>query len=145
MQTRSGSIGVQLTIPIFTGGMRSAKHDEAVALADKARRDADAARQGVAQRIRAAYLAVRSGLAQSKALEQGVLSAESKLDATRIGRDVGARTTADVLNAQQAYFGIRSALTRARYQILISALELDAAGGVLDESRLARVNAFLAP
>lgn len=145
MQSRSGSIGVQLTIPIFTGGMRSARHEEAIALADKARSDAEAARQGVVQRIRAAYLAVRSGLAQSKALEQGLVSSESKLDATRIGREVGARTTADVLNAQQAYFGVRNALTRTRYQILVSVLELDAASGTLDEQRLARVNALLAP
>ena len=145
MHSRSGSIGLQLNIPLFTGGMRSAKYDEAVALVEKARSDTEAARQGVSQRIRAAYLALRSGLAQSKALEQGLLSSESKLDATRIGREVGARTTADVLNAQQAYFGVRNALTRTRYQILFSALELEAASGTLDEQRLSRVNAFLAP
>ena len=143
MHSRSGSIGVQLNIPLFTGGMRSTKYDEAVALAEKARSDVNVARQGVSQRIRAAYLALRSGLAQGKALEQGLLSAESKLEATRIGREVGARTTADVLNAQQAYFGVRNALMRTHYQILFSALELDAARGVLDEPRLAHVNAFL--
>ena len=133
----------QLNIPLFTGGMRSSKYDEAVALAEKARSDVNVARQGVSQRIRAAYLALRSGLAQGKALEQGLVSAESKLEATRIGREVGARTTADVLNAQQAYFGVRNALMRTHYQILFSALELDAARGVLDEPRLAHVNAFL--
>jgi outer membrane protein len=140
---RSGSIGLQLTIPLFTGGMRSAKHDEAVALADKARNDAQAARQAVTQRVRAAYLALTTGLEQQRALKQGVVSAQSKLDATRTGQELGARTTADVLNAQQAYYGVRNALTRTHYQILSSALDLAAATGALDEQKLGRVNALL--
>lgn len=143
MSSRSSSIGLQLTIPIFTGGMRSAKYEEAVALAEKARSDSEVSRQAVTQRIRAAYLSLNSGLAQGKALEQGLLSAQSKLDATRIGREVGARTTADVLNAQQAYFSAKNMLVRTHYQILFSALELAAASGGLDEQRLSRVNAFL--
>ena len=140
---RTGSIGLQLNIPIYTGGMRSAKYDEAIALAEKARQDTEVSRQMVSQRIRAAYLSLKSGLAQNRALEQGLISAESKLDATRIGQEVGARTTSDVLNAQQAYFSVTNNLTRTRYQILFSSLDLDAASGALDEQRLNRVNAFL--
>lgn len=140
---RTGSIGVQLNIPIFTGGMRSAKYDEAIALAEKARQDTEVSRQLVSQRIRAAYLSLKSGLEQNRALEQGLISAQSKLDATQIGREVGARTTSDVLNAQQAYFSVTNNLTRTRYQILFSSLDLDAASGALDEQRLNRVNAFL--
>ena len=143
VHARSGAIGVQLTIPLFTGGMRSAKHDEAVALADKARSDTQVARQAVAQRVRAAYLSLTSGLEQSRALAQGLLSAQLQLDATRTGREVGARTTSDVLNAQQAYFGVKNNLVRTHYQILYSALDLAAATGSLDEQKLGRVNAFL--
>ena len=78
-----------------------------------------------------------------QALKQGVLSAQSKLDSTRTGQEVGARTTVDVLNAQQAYYGVRNALTRTHYQILFSALDLAAAMGALDEQKLGRVNALL--
>ena len=141
---RSSSIGVQLTVPIFTGGMRSAKHDEAVALAEKARMDLDAARQGTTQHVRAAYLAFRSGVEQVKAYEQGLLSAQAKLDATRTGQEVGARTTADVLNAQQAYFGMTNILPRARSQLLFAAFDLASASGTADEALLRRVNGFLA-
>lgn len=143
MDSRSGSIGLQLTIPIYTGGMRSSKYDEAIALAEKARRDTEVSRQLVSQRVRAAYLSLKSGLEQGKALEQGLVSAQSKLDATLIGREVGARTTSDVLNAQQAFFNARNNLTRTHYQILYSALDLAAATGEIDEQRLSRVNAFL--
>ena len=140
---RSGSIGVQVTIPIFTGGMRSAKYDEAAALSEKARWDTDAERQRVGQRIRASYLAYKSGIAQVLAFEQGVLSAQSKLDATRIGQEVGARTTSDVLNAQQAFFAVRNNLVRARYQVLLAVLDVAAATGTANEDLLRRVNAFL--
>lgn len=142
---RSGSLGVQLTIPIYTGGMRSAKYEEAIALAEKARQDTEVSRQMISQRIRSAYLSLRSGLERSKALKQGLISAQSKLEATRIGREVGARTTSDVLNAQQAYFTVINDLVRTRYQILFSDLELAVASGSMNEQRLNRVNRFLLP
>jgi len=140
---RSGSIGVQVTIPIYTGGMRSAKYEEAIALAEKARQDTEVSRQIISQRIRLAYLSLRSGLERSKALKQGLISAQSKLEATRIGREIGARTTSDVLNAQQAYFAVMNDLIRTRYQILFSDLDLAAASGAMNEQRLNRVNLFL--
>lgn len=140
----SGWVGIQLNVPLFTGGMRSARYEEAIALAEKARRDVDTMRQQVSQQIRSAYLSLRSGLEQSKALEQGLVSAQEKLDATRTGYEVGARTNADVLNAQQACFNVKSSLIRSRYQVLLSALALAAASGELDEQRLNQVNAALA-
>ena len=143
-RNRSGWIGIQLNVPIFTGGMRSAQYDEAIALAEKSRRDAEVARQRVSQQVRTAYLALTSGLAQNQALQQGLVSAQSKLDATQTGREVGARTTSDVLNAQQAYFSVKNNLARTRYQVLLSALMLAAASGDLNEARLDAVNAFLA-
>lgn len=136
-------IGVQLNVPLFTGGMRSARQAEAVALADKARLEADAARQMEAQRVRAAYLGVTTGLQQIRALEQGLLSASKKLDATQTGQELGARTTSDVLNAQQAYFGVQNNLLRARYQVLLASLSLAAATGELDAARFEAVNALL--
>ncbi|MDR3411503.1 MAG: TolC family outer membrane protein [Formivibrio sp.] len=140
---RTGWIGIQVNVPIFTGGMRSAKYDEAIALAEKARRDTEVSRQVVSQQIRAAYQGLTSGLEQSKALEQGLISAQSKLDATQTGREVGARTTSDVLNAQQAYFNVKNNLIRTRYQVLLSALALSAASGDMNEQRLDVINAFL--
>ncbi len=140
---RTGWIGVQVNIPLFTGGMRNAKYEEAIALADKARQDAQSARLMISQRIRTAYLGLTTALAQIKALEQGVKSAQSKLDATLTGHEVGARTTADVLNAQQAFFHTQNLLTQTRYQVLLSALSLSEAGGTLDETRLQAVNAYL--
>ena len=74
------------------------------------------------------------------ALEQAVHSAEIKLDSTKLGRDVGDRTTLDVLNSEQELHNTRLALARGRYQVLQALLNLSAAAGELDETRLQEIN-----
>ncbi|MDP3677885.1 MAG: TolC family protein, partial [Methylotenera sp.] len=88
---RQLSLGVQLTIPLYSGGMRDARYQEALALEDKVRNQTEFVRQQAAREARSAWLAVTVGQGQVKALEQAEHSAEIKLDSTRVGRDVGDR------------------------------------------------------
>jgi outer membrane protein len=137
------SVGVQLTIPLFTGGMRNAKYEEAIALEDQARNETEAARIRAGQQARAAWLGVTVGKSKVKAIEQALHSSKVKLDATELGKEVGDRTILDVLNAEQEYYGTRTELFRARYQMLLSFLNLAATAGALDEKRLAEVSSAL--
>jgi outer membrane protein len=86
---------------------------------------------------------VTSGIAGVKALEQALASTQSQLDSTILGRDVGVRTSVDVLNAQQQVFQTRRDLQQARYNYLLSTLRLKAATGTLDEPDLEQVNQTL--
>ena len=61
-----------------------------------------------------------------------------------LGRDVGVRTSVDVLNAQQAVFQTRRDLQQARYNFLLSNLRLKAATGTITESDIEEVNRTLA-
>ncbi len=137
------SVGVQLTIPLFTGGMRNAKYEEALALEDQAKNETDAARIRSAQQVRAAWLGVTVGKSKINAVEQALISSKVKLEATELGKEVGDRTTLDLLNAEQDYYATHTALYRAQYQTLISYLNLAAVAGTLDDKRLAEVNSFL--
>lgn len=137
---RQLSLGVQLTIPLYSSGMRDARYQEALALEDKARSQTDVAKQRAVQDARAAWMAVSVGQSQIKALEQALQSAQVKLDSTRLGRDVGDRTTLDVLNSEQELHNTRLALSRSKYQVLQAVLSLSAAAGDLDELRLQQVN-----
>ncbi len=137
------SVGLQLTIPLFTGGMRNAKYEEAIALEEQAKDETEAMRLRAGQEVRAAWLGVTVGKSKVKALEQSLHSSKIKLDATELGREVGDRTTLDVLNAEQEYYGTKTELFRARYQMLLSFLNLAATAGTLDEKRLAEVNSVL--
>ena len=139
-----GSIGITLSVPIFQGGLTQSRVREAVALRDRAEQDLENAQRTVAQSVRAGFLIVRSGIAQVKALEQALVSTQSQLDSTILGRDVGVRTSVDVLNAQQQVFQTRRDLQSARYTFLINTLRLKAAVGTLTETDIEEVNRALA-
>jgi outer membrane protein len=137
------SVGLQLNIPLFTGGMRDAKLGEATALAEQARYEAEAMRLKAGQAARMAWQGVTVGQAKVQALEQALFSAQVRLDATRLGSEVGDRTALDVLNAEQEYFNAKQALSQARYQWMLAYLGLYASAGELNEKTLSEVNALL--
>ena len=139
------SIGVQLSIPIYEGGMRSAKRDEAEALARKAGLDVTALRQEVVRQTRAAWLGVSTGLTQIHAQEQALQSARSRLGATETGNEVGARTMLDLMNAQSDFYQAQRNLAQAKYQLLLNRLRLAATAGSLSETELREVNTYLLP
>ena len=143
VSNRQISLGVQLSIPLYSGGMREARYQEALALEDMTRNQTEFVRQQATREARTAWLAVTTGQGQVKALEQAERSAEIKLDSTRLGREVGDRTTLDALNAEQELFNARLALYRSRYQTLLALLNLSAAAGELSEPRLQEINLLL--
>jgi outer membrane protein len=68
-----------------------------------------------------------------------------RLDATRIGRQVGDRTTLDLLNAENDASAADLALLQARIDTLQSRLRLDALVGKRDTQRLQVINDALQP
>ncbi|MBV8656518.1 MAG: TolC family outer membrane protein [Burkholderiales bacterium] len=139
-KTKTASIGVVLNIPLYTGGTTSSKLRESLALRDSAQLQLEATRRNVAQNTKQAFLGVRAGAAQIRALEQALVSAQSSLDSTSLGREVGVRTTLDVLNSQQQLYSTKRDLAQARYNYLISKLTLAQAVGDLTEKDLDGVN-----
>ncbi len=140
---QSTTIGLQLAIPIFQGLGQEARVKEAVALEDRARNDLESARRNSALAARQSFLVVNNSISQARALEQALVSSESQLESTKLGRDVGVRTSVDVLNAEQQLFSTRRDLAQAYYNYLISSLQLEAAAGTLDEADVARINQSL--
>ncbi len=133
-------LGLQLNIPIYSGGMTSSRAREAVALREKAKADLENLRRIAALSARQSYLGVTSGLAQVKALEQALISSQSALDSNKLGYEVGVRVNIDVLNAQQQVFSTRRDLAKARVQTLTAQLKLKAATGSLTEQDLVAIN-----
>ena len=138
-------IGLQLSVPLYTGGMRGAREQEALRGIDKARAQADRTRQQVAQQTRTAWLGLTVGAGRIAALSQALVSTRARLDATRLGRQVGDRTTLDLLNAENDAASAELTLMQARVEFLMNRLRLAAAAGRLDEAWLQSVNASLQP
>jgi len=142
-ESTNKTIGLQLNMPLFQGGVVNSKWREAEANRERARQELENARRNVAQQARQAYLGVVSGVAQVQALQQALTSSESVLEASKLGQEVGVRTNLDVLNAQQQLFSTRRDLYQAQYDYLLSQLRLKQAVGSLGEEDLSKVNQTL--
>lgn len=136
-------VGVMLNVPLYTGGWRSAKLQEAGQLQLKAQAELERTRLQVSQMTRSAWLAVQSGQARIAALEAADTASQARLDATQLGRQVGDRTTLDLLNAQNDASAAQLALLQARIDVLMGQLRLHALAGQLDAQKLQAVNAAL--
>jgi outer membrane protein len=145
VDTRTASIGVELNLPIYQGGLTSSRVREAVANQERARQDLENATREASLQARQAYLNVSSGVARVQALEQALVSTRAQLDSTRLGLDVGVRTNLDVLDAEQQVLSARRDLAGARYDYLLSRLALKAAVGSLNPADLAEIDQLLKP
>jgi len=143
-RTGTGSVGLTLSVPIFAGGLIQSRVREALANQARADQDLESTLRTVAQAVRQDFLNVTSGIAQVQALQQALTSTQSQLDSTILGRDVGVRTSVDVLNAQQQVYQTRRDLQQARYNFLLNTLRLKAAAGELAEADIEEVNRTLA-
>lgn len=143
LRSNSAAIGVQVAIPLYTGGAVDARVREAASSNDKAQADIEVARRAAEQGSRQAFLGVNSGLAQVSALEAAERSSDLALASNKLGYQVGVRINIDVLNAQQQVFSTRRDLQKARYDVLVNGLRLKSATGTLDEQSLKAVNALL--
>jgi outer membrane protein len=137
------AIGVQYSIPLFSGFAVTSRVRESIALEDKARNDLEANRRNAALNARQSFLGVNSGLAQVKALEAAEVSSNSALESNKLGYQVGVRINIDVLNAQRQLYQTRTDLAKARYNTILAGLKLKAAAGSLREEDLQPVNALL--
>jgi outer membrane protein len=137
----SGMIGVQLTIPVFTGGYRSAQHEEALRMAEKARLDEARARQQVALQTRASWMSLTTGADRVMALKAARDASRARLESTRLGQEVGDRSTLDLLNAQSDAAAAELALLQARVGLYTERLHLAELAGALDEDQLRAVSA----
>jgi outer membrane protein len=141
-QTNS-TLGITLTVPVFTGGSTQSRVREAHAREDKADQDLELARRTAGQAARQAYTGVDYGLAQVQALESAEVSAKTQLESTRLGYHVGVRINLDVLNANTQLFNTQRDLKKARYDFLVNGLKLKAAAGSLSDGDIETVNALL--
>ena len=145
VDTRIASIGLELNLPIYQGGLTSSRVREAVANQEKARQDLENATREASLQARQAWLNVSSGVARVQALEQALTSSKAQLESTKLGLQVGVRTNLDVLNAEQQVLSARRDLAGARYAYLLSGLSLKAAAGSLGPADLAEIDRHLKP
>jgi outer membrane protein len=138
-------LGLSLNVPLYTGGWRSGKLQEAVSAADKASAEYDLALQQAQQQARSVWLALQTGPARLAAMKASWQASAARLDATRLGRQVGDRTTLELLQAENDAAQAELAWLRAQADLLLTQLQLDALTGAMSVQSLQALNAHLAP
>lgn len=136
-------VGLQFSMPIFSGGLNSSHIREALANREKLASQLEEARRKAGAEAQQAYSGVASGLAQIDALSAAVEAGESSVKGNQAGYKLGLRINSDVLNAQQQLFAAKHDLAKARYDTLLEGLKLKAAAGELNELDLEVLNRLL--
>ncbi|MEO3415448.1 TolC family outer membrane protein [Roseovarius sp. CAU 1744] len=128
---RNGSLGVEVTGPIYQGGRLSAATRQAMAQRDAQRGALHEVRHLVQQNVGNAYANLRAARAAATAGEEGVRAATVAFRGVREEAKLGARTTLDVLDTEQELLDARANLISAQVDVYIAAYTVLAATGQL--------------
>ncbi len=130
-------------VPIFSGFAVSGHVRQALATRDAAADTLEQTRRSIIRQARNSYHATLAGLTEIEARKQALLSAQTALEATQTGLEVGTRTIVDVLITQQQLFSAQRDYARARNNFVVNGLLLKQASGNIHASDLAAVNTLL--
>ncbi|MGB1198291.1 MAG: outer membrane channel protein TolC [Thalassotalea sp.] len=134
------SIGITLTVPIYSGGAISSAVRQQQSNYVAASHDLAQTHRNVVRNARNSYNTVIAAVSGIKALEQAVISAESALKATEAGFEVGTRTIVDVLDSTRNLYNAKRNLSSTRYSYVQSILQLKRAAGTITEQDLKDIN-----
>ncbi|CDT78699.1 MULTISPECIES: outer membrane channel protein TolC [Vibrio] len=137
------NIGLNLVVPLYTGGSTTSLTKQAEYNYVAASEDLEATYRSVVKDVRAFNNNISASIGALRAYEQSVVSAQSALEATEAGFDVGTRTIVDVLDSTRRLYDANKNLSDARYNYILSVLQLRQAVGTLSEQDIVDVNAGL--
>lgn len=136
-------IGITLTVPIFSGGLTQSQVRQSIYSRDASEDVLEQQRRAVTRETRNAFRSLLAGISEIEARRQALVSAQSALEATEAGFEVGTRTIVDVLISQQTLFQAQSGYSTSRHNFLVNTLALKQAAGIIEMKDVAEVNRHL--
>ena len=139
----NASVGLQLNIPIFSGGYVNSSVRQALAGQEHAEQALEAGRRDLGVRVYKEFRGVTENIPKVRALELALRSADQLVLSSRKSFQAGSRTVMDVLNAEQQRMVVLRDLAQARYMYLIAKIRLLALVGAADDEAVAAINRML--
>ena len=136
---------VRVDVPLFLGGRLHAQRRQSAQQHVAAMETRINLERTTITNARSLHMTVTSNAARVKARKQAIRSAESALDATEAGYEVGTRNIVDVLNAQNLLYTSLRDYANARYDYVISLLRLKENAGSLSPDDVAALDSALTP
>ena len=140
---RTDLVGLELTIPIYAGGLISSQVREAEANSSKAQEDLEFIRKQIDFNVKQHYSNMETYFKQINAYTETLNAAYKQLDSSELGFKEGFRNSIEVLNAQQTLFNAEKGLFEAKYNYLMSIIKLKYFSGLIKSSDLLEINQFL--
>jgi len=137
--------GVSIFMPIYQGGLTSARAREARALAEQARQQLTDQQLTVSRDTRNLFRSVATDVVRVGARLKTIKSSESALEATETGYEVGTRNIVDVLQAQNRLYSSQFDYADSRYNYIIDLMLLKQAAGTLSDDDLGTLNGYADP
>lgn len=134
---------IKITLPLYSGGYISSQRRQAAEQYNAALEQKIETQRSVIQATRAQHIAATTDVQRVKARSQSIVSAQSALDATRAGYEVGTRNIVDVLQSQRTLYGSLRDYANARYDYVMDMLRLKEQAGTLSPQDIYDLNKWL--
>ncbi|MCY4305241.1 MAG: TolC family outer membrane protein [Aestuariivita sp.] len=132
----SASVFLNLAQPIYQGGALSSRLRKAMVLRDSARANLLVVQKNLQQNVATAMVRFDVATANIEALERQIRAAEVAFQGVREEATLGARTTLDVLDAEQELLNARANLIAAQSELGVAAYQIVASQGNLTAANL---------
>lgn len=140
----NSQVGVQLAVPLFSGGYVNAQERQARAALLESELRLEAARRKLATQVRKEYQGIDQGIHKIRALELALQSADQSVVSNEKGFLAGVRSRVDVLNAEDNRGNVVLELARERMLLVMSRARLQSLCNRLDRDALQTINHWLA-
>ena len=131
---------IQISLPLFAGGAISSSRRQAYAQYDRSKEQTLFTERSVIREVRSNHFNVQTQSANVTARRQALKSAESALEATKIGYQVGTRNVVDLLQAERGLYAAQRDYAKSRYDYIVSVLNLKLSVGSLGPEDLFNVS-----
>lgn len=139
-----GTMGLQLNVPLFSGGNMKAGEREAIARFEITRFKHLEKQREIERATRTAYLNAQTGYSRIASTTREVEARVKARDGQQRGYELGAATIVAVLESKKNLLKARFAYAKARYDYIRSLVALRVWGGTLTRTDLEEINSWLA-
>lgn len=136
-------LSLSLTIPLYSGGATASRRRAAEYGVIAAKESLELTKRQLTQNVRDAYRRVNTDVLVIAQRQQSITSAQSALDATELGAEVGTRNIVEVLLARENLYRALRAYADARYNYVIDSLFLKQVTGILTPEDILSLNEWL--
>jgi len=140
LEADNRNYSIQVTMPLFSGGAISSMRRQAYAQYDKSKEDVLYTERSTIKEVRSNHFNVQTQVANVKARKQALTSANSALEATQVGYDIGTRNIVDLLEAQKRLYSSQRDYAGSRYEYIIAMLRLKASVGTLSPEDIQKIS-----